>query len=134
MLFDLIIVGKLEVSREIRENGRLAQAYMRPLYGMYMAFIRPIHGLYTASVRRIYGLYTAYSRPSYGLYTAYKRPIDVPYTAYISLHLRMRQRTHFHAPSVQTNSFSFVENITVFSCPMSIYKFIFILSRNPFYQ
>ena len=52
----------------------------------------------------------------------------------ISLHLRMRQRTHFHAPTIQTNSFCFGSNITVFPCPMSINKFIFILSRNPFYQ
>ena len=37
-------------------------------------------------------------------------------------------------PTIQTNSFCFGENITVFPCPMSIYKFIFILSRNPFYQ
>ena len=52
----------------------------------------------------------------------------------ILLHLRMRQRTHFHAPTIQTNLFCFGENITVFPCPMFIYKFIFILSRNPFYQ
>ena len=34
-------------------------------------------------------------------------------------------------PTIQTNSFCFGSNITVFPCPMSIYKFIFILSRNP---
>ena len=34
-----------------------------------------------------------------------------------------------------TNKFIlFWGNITVFPCPMSIYKFIFILSRNPFDQ
>ena len=55
-------------------------------------------------------------------------------TITLSLHLRTRQRTHFHAPTIQTNSFCFGSNITVFPCPMSIYKFIFILSRNPFYQ
>ena len=66
------------------QNGRLAQAYMRPLYGLYMAYYTwPIYGLYTAPVRRIYGLYTAYIRPIYGLHTAYERPIDGPYTAYI---------------------------------------------------
>ena len=46
----------------------------------------------------------------------------------------LRFRTRFHAPTIQTNSFCFGSNITVFPCPMSIYKFIFILSRNPFYQ
>ena len=30
------------LSLQFWENGRLAQAYMRPLYGLYMAFIRPI--------------------------------------------------------------------------------------------
>ena len=29
----------------------------------------------------------------------------------ISLHLRTRQRTHFHAPTIQTNSFCFGSNI-----------------------
>ena len=52
----------------------------------------------------------------------------------ISLYLRSRQRTHFHAPTIQTNSFCFGENITFFPFPMSIFKFIFILSRNPFDQ
>ena len=35
----------------------------------------------------------------------------------ISLHLRTRQRTHFHAPTIQTNLFCFGSNITVFPCP-----------------
>ena len=49
----------------------------------------------------------------------------------ILLHLRTRQRTHVNAPTKQTNSFCFGEISLFFhiECPLSIYKFIFILSR-----
>ena len=32
----------------------------------------------------------------------------------ISLHLRTRQRTHFHAPTIQTNSFCFGSNSYIY--------------------
>ena len=35
--------------------------------------------------------------------------IDAALFFVISLHLRTRQRTHFHAPTIQTNSFCFGE-------------------------
>ena len=42
------------------------------------------------------------------------------------------KRTHFHAPTIQTNSFCFGEKITVFPCTMFIDKFkIYLIPITP---
>ena len=42
-------------------------------------------------------------------------------------HLRTRRRTHFHAPTIQTNSFCFGENIPIYIRRRIIYSKIFLL-------
>ena len=50
----------------------------------------------------------------------------------ISLHLRMRQRTHFHAPTIQTNSFYFGSNIYIYIFALGFVMLI-DLKVSPFY-